>query len=116
MSQIEAPKSYEEEEQADEIPRAKSKNCLILDVPPSCLEFSRLAHDVFVVGTYSLHHDEDTGEEDKSAAGGEEEKSSAAQSRSGSLIVYRLNLDYSLYVHSAQNINARRLTLPADDI
>ncbi len=38
----------------DGVPTIKSISSLIIDSPPSCLEFSPWQRDVFVVGTYSL--------------------------------------------------------------
>ena len=57
----------------------------VLAAPPSCVAFSRVAPGLLVLGTYSL--DGDAG-----AADG------ATQSRSGSLLVYRLGGDGELCV------------------
>ena len=54
---------------------------LILDLPPSCLEFSPLHPEYFVVGTYSL---DNTGENQSSGT------SSEGQDRSGSLLLFQL--------------------------
>ncbi|MCJ1244544.1 hypothetical protein MMC30_001742 [Trapelia coarctata] len=58
----------------DEPVQCKSFATMILDAPPSCIEFSRVAEEIFVVGTYSLVEAEDTG---------------GSQSRNGSLVLMR---------------------------
>jgi diphthamide biosynthesis protein 7 len=69
---------------------------LILDLPPSCIEFCPVARDYFVVGTYFLEKKEqDASVED--AAVDEEEKSEDVeekpQTRTGSLILFRIEGD-----------------------
>lgn len=63
-----------------------------LDLPPSCIEFSQVAPEYFVVGTYNLEKDEKGGEE------GDDErlekvKEKKKQERNGSLILYKLEND-----------------------
>jgi diphthamide biosynthesis protein 7 len=69
---------------------------LILDLPPSCIEFCPVARDYFVVGTYFLEKKE----QDASiadAAEVEEEKSEDVdkkpQTRTGSLILFKVEGD-----------------------
>jgi diphthamide biosynthesis protein 7 len=69
---------------------------LILDLPPSCIEFCPVARDYFVVGTYFLEKKEqDAGVED--AAEDEEQKSEdvdkTPQTRTGSLILFKVEGD-----------------------
>lgn len=64
---------------------------LILDLPPSCIEFCPEAPDYFVVGTYFLEKKE----QDESAAAElddmeDEDMPKEAQKRSGSLILSQL--------------------------
>lgn len=61
----------------------------ILDSPPSCIEFSPLAPDLFVVGTYSLDTDVPS---DKSIGPPIEGEgvNLTVQSRSGSIILLRM--------------------------
>jgi diphthine methyl ester acylhydrolase len=56
-----------------------SKSSLVLDLPPSCVEFCPADSGVFVVGTYNLER--------------EEAIESTHQSRNGSLVVFALNHD-----------------------
>jgi diphthamide biosynthesis protein 7 len=69
---------------------------LILDLPPSCIEFCPVARDYFVVGTYFLEKKE----QDASvgdAAEDQEEKSedvdTKPQTRTGSLILFKVEGD-----------------------
>ncbi|KAI4810409.1 WD40 repeat-like protein [Aureobasidium sp. EXF-8845] len=69
---------------------------LILDLPPSCIEFCPVARDYFVVGTYFLEKKEqETSVGD--AAGDEDEKSEGVdkkpQTRTGSLILFKVEGD-----------------------
>jgi diphthamide biosynthesis protein 7 len=69
---------------------------LILDLPPSCIEFCPVARDYFVVGTYFLEKKEqDASVAD--AAEDEEEKSEDVdkkpQTRTGSLILFKVEGD-----------------------
>jgi diphthamide biosynthesis protein 7 len=73
-----------------------SVQSLILNLPPSCIEFCPVARDYFVVGTYFLEKKE----QDASvgdAAGDEEEKSEDVdkkpQTRTGSLILFKIEGD-----------------------
>ncbi|KAK6006631.1 hypothetical protein QM012_005639 [Aureobasidium pullulans] len=69
---------------------------LVLDLPPSCIEFCPVSRDYFVVGTYFLEKKEqDAGVEN--AAGDEEEENEDAdkkpQTRTGSLILFKVEGD-----------------------
>lgn len=60
---------------------------LLLDLPPSCIEFCPSYPDYFVVGTYDLQKDS------------AEASHQQSQTRNGSLLVFRLNGD-KVYVLS----------------
>lgn len=65
--------------------------CLVLDLPPSCIEFCPAHANYFVVGTYNLEKDESTtdnkdGDPDHENA---PETMRKPQSRNGSLVVFR---------------------------
>jgi diphthamide biosynthesis protein 7 len=69
---------------------------IILDLPPSCIEFCPVARDYFVVGTYFLEKKEqDAGVE--AATEDEEEKSedvdTKTQTRTGSLVLFKVEGD-----------------------
>ncbi|MCJ1307783.1 hypothetical protein MMC25_001431 [Agyrium rufum] len=68
--------------------RLASTTSLILDQPPSCIEFAPLHPNTFVVGTYSLAESID--ESTRSPKSEEEADSSIVQSRSGSLILFQI--------------------------
>lgn len=63
---------------------------MIIDAPPSCLEFHSIDH--FVVGTYSL----ELGEDENLAQDGNDDQTTerGKQSRSGSLILFHLDRGY----------------------
>lgn len=63
-----------------------SISSLKLDLPPSCVEFCTEFPGTFVVGTYYL--------QSKDEGGGE--GSALAQTRNGSLLVFRLTQDGNL--------------------
>lgn len=67
----------------DAVPSVTSRMSLILESPPSCLEFSPLDPELFIVGTYQLNAKADDGEHVQSKP----------QLRSGSIIVFRLRRD-----------------------
>ncbi|KZF21821.1 WD40 repeat-like protein [Xylona heveae TC161] len=73
------------------IKEIQSIHSRILDLPPSCIEFSPIARDYFIVGTYYLEKNEDgndaTKEDEENTSNSPEEKK--AQSRRGSLILFR---------------------------
>jgi len=71
-------------ENKDEPVHCESSATIILDAPPSCIEFSRTAEDIFVVGTYSLVEAKDAG---------------GSQARNGSLMLMRWDGE-GLYVHT----------------
>ena len=81
---------------------------LTLDLPPSCIAFCPSKPQFFVVGTYLLHAKEQrSGGSNTAGAGDDEahgsiqregesvadESGNGMQVRSGSLILFRLNLD-----------------------
>ena len=71
---------------------------LILDLPPSCIEFCPVARDYFVVGTYFLEKKEqeqnasvaDTAEDDDEQS---EDVDKKPQTRTGSLILFKIEGD-----------------------
>lgn len=63
-----------------------------LDLPPSCIEFSQVAPEYFVVGTYNLEKDED-GAKQGGEEGLEKVEEKKKQERNGSLILYKLEND-----------------------
>lgn len=78
---------------------------LILDLPPSCIEFCPAHPGYFVVGTYYLERTADAPAEEVQPAGDDDDgnedvseaKASSPQSRNGSVIVFRLQ-DGNAYV------------------
>ncbi|KAI4720087.1 WD40 repeat-like protein [Aureobasidium sp. EXF-10727] len=67
---------------------------LILDLPPSCIEFCPTARDYFVVGTYFLEKKEqDAGVEDAATDGSEDTEDKKPQTRTGSLVLFRVEGD-----------------------
>ena len=83
----------------DEGALIKSFISTTLDLPPSCIEFSQVLPEYFVVGTYNLEKTEadaevgnvDNGDQEASEDGATKEKKK--QERNGSLILYRLEKD-----------------------
>ena len=89
-----------------------STQSLILDLPPSCIEFCPAYPSYFVVGTYNLQKDEDAPEDGGSESAGQEDEDEQAgdaatlssdeegylpqkpaktnQSRCGSIVLFRL--------------------------
>lgn len=67
----------------------------ILDLPPSCIEFSHADRNYFVVGTYNLQKEENTaeGKDDPGEKHESEPTPAAPQSRNGSLVLFRMNED-----------------------
>jgi hypothetical protein len=76
----------------DSVQAIKSNRSLILDLPPSCIQFSPAHPDLFVVGTYNLEREENPGE-GSDAASESEINISKPQSRNGSLLLFRLQGD-----------------------
>lgn len=73
-----------------------STQSMILDLPPSCIEFCPAYPDLFVVGTYNLEKSEQTDTAEDEGRIDEEENLEASgtskqpQSRNGSLILFQL--------------------------
>ncbi|CAD0083294.1 unnamed protein product [Aureobasidium vineae] len=73
-----------------------STQSLVLDLPPSCIEFCPVARDYLVVGTYFLEKKEqdasvgDTAEDDDEKSGDADKK---PQTRTGSLVLLRVEGD-----------------------
>ena len=74
----------------DNVPRIPSEHSIILDLPPSCVQFSPSHPQCFVVGTYYLDPEPDaripTSVQDK-----DNQVSKPTQDRSGSLMLFKLN-------------------------
>jgi len=69
---------------------------LVLDLPPSCIEFCPIARDYFVVGTYFLEKKEQDAGVENTAKDGEEESQDVdkkPQTRTGSLILFKVEGD-----------------------
>lgn len=83
----------------------RSLYSLTLDLPPSCIEFSRVHPEYLVVGTYFLEQqgslvaqedDGDGNEQEKAETAGQsaaEPRGKVPQQRSGSLILYQIRND-----------------------
>ena len=74
--------------------QAASESSMILDLPPSCLEFCPAFPSCFLVGTYFLEKndasvptDVDSAESSRDEIGNDSQKS---QRRNGSIVVYQL--------------------------
>lgn len=72
-----------------------SSQSIVLDLPPSCIEFCPAHPSYFLVGTYNLQKEEgeggDVGEEDEEEESDvEKEEDKRSQNRTGSIIVFRL--------------------------
>ncbi|KAI0409385.1 hypothetical protein F4802DRAFT_246703 [Xylaria palmicola] len=69
-----------------------SSQALVLDLPPSCVEFCPAHRSYFVVGTYNLQKEETTNvvKDDVSDSEDGHETVKKPQSRNGSLVVFRL--------------------------
>lgn len=70
-----------------------STQSVILDLPPSCIEFCPVCPSYFVVGTYYLERAEQDIEHAAAQDGAEEEvqaKPSQPQNRNGSIIVFQM--------------------------
>jgi diphthine methyl ester acylhydrolase len=67
---------------------------LILDLPPSCIEFCPAHPDYFVIGTYELQKDEEQTPNPEEGDGEEEVVAATvpqSQSRNGSLVVFHVD-------------------------
>lgn len=62
----------------------KSTRSLILDIPPSCIEFVPGHPELFVVGTYYLERKDEEGHDATESSTGQ------PQQRTGSLLLFRL--------------------------
>ncbi len=71
---------------AENVPTIHSNQSIILDLPPSCIEFSPLHPDYFVVGTYYLEPESGASH----TLGQDDHTGSLAQDRSGSLMLFSL--------------------------
>lgn len=73
---------------ADNVPSILSDQSIVLDLPPSCIEFSPLHPDCFVVGTYYL--EPESASHDTSIQENDDQISRQVQDRSGSLMLFYL--------------------------
>lgn len=67
-----------------------SVQSMILDLPPSCIEFCPAHPSYFVVGTYYLEKEEEAAQGNGDAQDQPAAEAWKPQSRNGSLIVFRL--------------------------
>lgn len=72
-----------------------SSQSMVLDLPPSCIEFCPAHPSYFLVGTYNLQKEEDgrvdeEGLKDEEESDVKEEEGQRSQSRTGSIIVFQL--------------------------
>jgi diphthine methyl ester acylhydrolase len=76
----------------DEGEEIKSFQSMLLDLPPSCIEFCPRYPSFFLVGTYYLEANEVTSQESEKDDGGDEAVAEARQpqSKSGSILVFEL--------------------------
>lgn len=70
---------------------------LVLDLPPSCIEFCPVARDYFVVGTYFLEKKEQEATAEDTTENNNDEESEEVekkpQTRTGSLILFKVDGD-----------------------
>lgn len=78
---------------ADGVQPIRSDHTIILDLPPSCMEFSPFHADSFVVGTYYLEPESESGtaSHTTSTKEGDDQIRVPPQDRSGSLMLFNLN-------------------------
>ena len=62
----------------------------ILDLPPSCIEFSPIAPEYFVVGTYNLQQEKIVHVEEDDSKEPAVRAKKKAQSRNGSLVLFKI--------------------------
>lgn len=74
---------------AENIPSIASHHSMTLDLPPSCIEFSPLHSDCFVVGTYYL--EPESGARHTISTQGDDQTRVPVQDRTGSLMLFALN-------------------------
>ena len=72
----------------DNVPTISSGHTIILDLPPSCIEFSPLHPECFIVGTYYLEPESDS--QTTSLQQEDDQIESPVQNRRGSLMLFHL--------------------------
>ncbi|KAJ8125501.1 hypothetical protein O1611_g8139 [Lasiodiplodia mahajangana] len=92
-----------------------SSRSLVLDLPPSCIEFCPAHPDHFVVGTYNLQKDESAVVDNIEVSDNEDchEVVKKPQSRNGSLVVHILRIDDSWGAHQTSSAPIITHTLEA---
>ena len=76
--------------------RIRSLSAHTLSAQPSCIDFSKQIPNIFVIGTYQL---DESGSEDSSILTDETpEPEQPLQSRSGNLLLFRLEEDSTMFV------------------
>ncbi|THX83359.1 WD40 repeat-like protein [Aureobasidium pullulans] len=79
---------------------------LVLDLPPSCIEFCPVARDYFVVGTYFLEKKEQEATAEDTTENNNDEESEEVekkpQTRTGSLILFKIDGDKVIQVSTTQ--------------
>ncbi|TIA01125.1 WD40 repeat-like protein [Aureobasidium pullulans] len=79
---------------------------LVLELPPSCIEFCPVARDYFVVGTYFLEKKEQEATAEDTAENNNDEESEEVekkpQTRTGSLTLFKVEDDKAIQVSTTQ--------------
>ena len=78
---------------ADDAPSIASEHTIILDLPPSCVEFSPLHPHYFMLGTYCLEPDAETASHTTSLQQHDGQIRRQTQDRRGSLTLFSLTDD-----------------------
>lgn len=66
-----------------------SRESLVLDLPPCCVQFCPSHPQYFVIGTYNLEKDENAGDQGSETSGDNSvSETRTHQNRNGSLVVY----------------------------
>jgi len=86
-----APDSLEVDKCHTDMPSIQSTKSIILDLPPSCLEFAPPNPDYFVVGTYELEQNPKASQDEV------EQALLGVQNRRGSLVLFSLREDLVLH-------------------
>lgn len=98
--------------------RISSRQSIVLDLPPSCIEFCPAHPSYLVVGTYNLQKEEQQQQQQGEDENGEEDqKSIKSQSRNGSIIVFQLRDDGKVLVPTCiPHVNIDMSSLPSHQI
>lgn len=96
-----------------------SRQAMILDLPPSCIEFCPAHPSYFLVGTYNLQKDEEQQQQQDERLDDEENENESSgaktkqpQSRNGSIVVFQLRDDGKVSVPTPRPSLNIKLTFP----